>query len=318
MAKILIVGVSGFSGRHLYAHLLKREGKELYGTFFHSSESDLQRYFDSGIRLLKCNICQYEDIVRVLSAVLPDYIYFLSGLVTVAKSGQFAAKIFETNITGTANFYEVAKTICPNAKILAVGSAEQYGPVDANMLPIGESTQFSPVSVYGISKSVAEQIGIYYQKAFDLDVRFTRTFHVCGPMQPPSFVISDFGKQVVAIEEGIQDKITVGNLSAKRDFSDIRDVACTYALLMEFGMAGKVYNVCSSKSISIQTILDKMISNARVVVPIEIDQKKLRHNDVPEYQGNNDLLVKTTGWIPQFSIDHTIRDVLDYWRNARL
>jgi len=317
MSKILIVGVSGFSGRHLYAHLHKSVADELYGTFFHSEGSDNLRYFNSGINLLKCDVSQYEDIADVLNVICPDQIYFLSGLVTVAMSGQFAVKIIETNITGTANFYEAVRNVCPNAKILAVGSAEEYGRVGADVLPIAESTPLSPVSIYGISKSVGEQIGLYYQKAFGLDVRFTRTFHVCGPMQPPSFVISDFGRQVVAIEGGTQDKITVGNLSAKRDFSDIRDVACAYALLMEFGAAGKVYNVCSSKSISIQAILDKICANARVAVPVEIDRKKLRHNDVPEYRGNNDLLVKATGWIPQFSIDHTIRDVLDYWRSVQ-
>jgi GDP-4-dehydro-6-deoxy-D-mannose reductase len=317
MTRILIIGISGFAGRHLYLHLKEISSVELFGTFNHLMEKKDRSFFKSDVSLLHCDIKKYDTLIDVLKYVQPEQIYFLSAFVTVAKSNQSTLDIYKTNITGAANFYEAVKNTCPSVKILAVGSAEQYGIVSSSMLPIREATPLMPVNSYGLSKSLAEQIGLYYNRVFNTDVRFTRTFHYSGPMQPHTFVISDFAHQIANIENGELGNITTGNLQAKRDFTDIRDVVRAYVLLMKFGNSGKIYNVCSGGAIKIQTILDKMIAFSRITVVARKDQKKFRPLDVPEFKGDNHLLVSTTGWSPEYEIDQTIEDVLNYWRTVQ-
>jgi GDP-4-dehydro-6-deoxy-D-mannose reductase len=316
MSRILILGISGFAGRHLYAYLKGIGSIELFGTYNHPMKTKDRAFFGSDVRLLHCDITKYSNLVDILDHVRPEQIYFLSAFVTVAKSNQSTLNIYETNITGATNFYEAVKHACPGAKILAVGSAEQYGIVNPSMLPIQENTPLKPVNSYGLSKSLAEQIGLYYNRVFNLDVRFTRTFHYSGPMQPSTFVISDFAYQIADIEKGRLNNIIVGNLEAKRDFTDIRDVVYAYVLLMKLGNPGEVYNICSAETIKIRTILDRMLAFSMVKVVVETDRQKFRPLDVPEFKGDNHLLVSTTGWSPNYKIDQTIEDVLNYWRMA--
>ena len=317
MSRILILGITGFAGRHLYTNLKGNGSVELYGTFCRSLETEDSLFFGPDVKLLHCDITKYSSISDVLTHVQPEQIYFLSAFVTVAKSNQSTSDIYKTNITGATNFYEAVKNACPSAKILAVGSAEQYGIVNSSMLPIKEDTPLMPVNSYGLSKSLAEQIGLYYNRTFNTDVRFARTFHYSGPMQPPTFVISDFAHQICGIENGKSDHIMTGNLEAKRDFTDIRDVVRAYVLLMQFGDPGKIYNVCSGVAVKMQTILDKMIALSSAMVVTRTDQKKFRPLDVPEFKGDNHLLISATGWSPEYKINQTIEDVLNYWRTVQ-
>lgn len=215
---------------------------------------------------------------------------------------------------GTANLLEAVKKIVPNAKILIPGSAEEYGKVSEDKMPIKRDYPLNPINPYGISKKVQEEIGLYYFQTYGLNIYFTRTFHYTGPGQPLGFVCSDLAKQVADAENGKIKSIKVGNLKAKRDFTDIRDIVAAYWKVINKGQVGEVYNVCSGKSVSIKEILNKLIKLSKKDLSVEVDTNKLRPSDVPDFIGDNTKL-KNVGWRPKYSISDSLNALLEGWRD---
>lgn len=312
--KVLILGITGFAGSSLY-HLLNRiDNINLYGTFRHSTKN--RNIADSFERatLLECDVNEVYSIEKVLSEVRPDIIFHFASYVSVYSSFKNPLLTFQTNILGTANLLEAIKRTIPETKILIPGSAEEYGKVPENKMPIKEDYPLNPINPYGISKKVQEEIGFYYFKTYGLRIYFTRTFHYTGPGQPLGFVCSDFAKQVVDAENGRIKSIKVGNLETKRDFTDIRDVVNAYWKIVNDGKPGEVYNVCRGKSIAIREILDKLIKYSWKDISVETDINNLRPSDVPEFIGDNTKL-KNIGWKPEYSIDDSLKSLLDWWRD---
>lgn len=312
--KVLIIGITGFAGTCLYHLLTDIKDINLYGTFRHSTKN--RNIADNFIKstLLECDINDVYSVEKVLSEVHPDIIFHFASYVSVFSSFKNPLPTFQTNIIGTANLLEGVKKIVPEAKILIPGSAEEYGKVTEDKMPIKEDYLLNPVNPYAISKKVQEEIGLYYFKTLGLNIYFTRTFHYTGPGQPLGFVCSDLAKQVVDAENGKIKNIKVGNLEAKRDFTDIRDVVRAYWKIVNRGKAGEVYNVCSGKSIKIQEVLNKLISFSEKNISVEIDENKLRPSDVPNFVGDNTKL-KSIGWTPQYTIDDSLMELLEWWRN---
>lgn len=168
---------------------------------------------------------------------------------------------------------------------------------------------------YGLSKKIQEEVSRYY-RIYNINRVFTRTFHYCGPKQPKSFVFSDFASQIVKIENSNIDYIKVGNLKAKRDFTDIRDVVRAYYMIMEKGITEEVYNICSGMAISIESILNKFLSHSKKKINVIIDKEKLRPLDVPIFVGDN-IKLKKLGWVQKYTIDNSIKDILKYWRRVK-
>jgi len=311
--KVLILGITGFAGSTMYRFMTQVSGNRLYGTFRHSTRNrDIAEEFCHAT-LLECDINDVYSIEKVLSIVKPDIIFHFASYVSVFSSFNNPLPTLKTNIIGTTNLLEGIRKIIPQAKILMPGSAEEYGAVSMEKMPILENCPLNPSNPYAISKKVQEEIGFYYFKQIGLNIYFTRTFHYTGPLQPLGFVCSDFTRQVIDIENGNKTSIKVGNLEARRDFTDIRDVVNAYWKIINKGMAGEVYNVCSGKSIKIQEILNKLIILSRKDILIEIDKKKLRPSDVPDFVGSN-IKLKKIGWEPQYSIDSSLLDLLNWWR----
>ena len=252
---------------------------------------------------------------RVLNEFQPNMIFHFASYVSVFSSFKNPLPTFQTNIIGTTNLLEAVKKIVPDSKILIPGSAEEYGKVPEKKMPIKENYPLNPVNPYAISKKVQEDIGFYYFKACGLNIYFTRTFHYTGPRQPLGFVCSDLAKQVVDVESNRIKSIKVGNLEAKRDFTDIRDVVDAYWKIMNKGEVGEIYNVCSGKSISIQEILNKLIKFSGKNILVEIDKNRLRPSDVPNFVGDNKKL-KRIGWIPEYTIDDSLKVLLEGWRDG--
>jgi GDP-4-dehydro-6-deoxy-D-mannose reductase len=203
-------------------------------------------------------------------------------------------------------------------RVLLIGSGEEYGHIKDNECPITEENALRPGNIYAATKACQNMIGNIYYRAYDMQVMMVRAFNHIGPGQSPIFVVSDFCKQVVEIEKGLKEPVMyVGNLKAMRDFTDVRDVVKAYGALIRKGAPGETYNVGSGKAVSIQHVLDKIISMAHKEIKVETDPNKIRPVDVPIIEADITKLTGCTGWKPEIGLEQTIGEILDYWR-ARL
>ena len=311
--RILITGINGFSGFHLY-DILDRKKDEIWG--IDKCEKFNNKYDD--INIIKCDLTNYSEVEQVIKKIRPHKIYHLAAFVYVGRKDINPDRIFTTNIIGTLNLLRAIQESNIKSRILIVGSAEEYGVIPQEQMPIKEDYSLNPNNLYGVSKKLQEEVGKYYYRIYNynIEILFTRTFHYCGPFQPKGFVFADFASQVVEIENSDINYIKVGNLKAKRDFTDIRDVVNAYKIIMEEGTPGNVYNVCSGELISIEDILKKFLQYAKKYIKIIIDKKKLRPLDVPIFVGDNSKL-KSLGWKRKYNIDDSIKDIINSWRTIK-
>ncbi len=193
-------------------------------------------------------------------------------------------------------------------------NSDVYGQVTPEELPLDEDTQFRPTSPYSVSKATQDLLGLQYYLAFKLPIIRVRPFNHIGPRQSPAFVVSSFAKQIAEIEkEDGQTSIKVGNLSARRDFTDVRDMVRAYQIVMDKGEVGEVYNIGSGSSVSIQTIVDNFIKLAKKEISIEIDPARIRPLDIPDIVCDAKK-IHSLGWSTQIQLDQTLKDTLEYWR----
>lgn len=302
----LVIGGGGFVGAYLIAelnagghrvHATKLPGEEIRGT---CTIHDL-------------DILQPEAVSALLEQLKPDWIFHLAAQSSVALSWKRPQLTVDVNVKGTLNLLEAVRRLAHQPRVLLIGSGEEYGPV--HCCPVGEDTPLHPGNVYAATKACQGMLGEIYAKAYGMDLLCVRAFNHVGPGQAPMFVVSDFCRQTAAIELGRQEPvIRIGNLSAKRDFTDVRDVVRAYALLAEKGVAGRVYNVGSGKAVEIRGILDLILAQSDVKIQAETDPAKLRPVDVPVVEADIRRLQEDTGWQRQIPLEQTIRDTLAYWR----
>ena len=214
------------------------------------------------------------------------------------------------------NLYNAIIELKIESRILFIGSADEYGLVKEKDIPIGESHPLLPVNPYSISKASADFLSFFYFKNYSLNIIRVRPFNHIGPKQSPEFVASDFAKQIAEIEKGLREPIIkVGNLEAKRDFTDVRDMVRAYWLASQKGELGKVYNICSENVVYIKDLLNKLLSMSKKNVEIRKDFKKFRNLDIPLFLGDSTKFKKQTSWKQKFLFRKTLQDILNYWRN---
>jgi GDP-4-dehydro-6-deoxy-D-mannose reductase len=315
MMRALITGVTGFVGRYLAEHLLSK-GIEVWGTT-RAGSPDL--YIDKRVQLIKTNLSDEQEIYSWIEEISPDHLYHLAGQSSVKLSWEKKVETFEANVNKTVHLLEAVRksSTAKSVKVLTVGSSEEYGRVAPNEIPIKEETPLQPISPYGISKATVSMLAKHYYNTYGLQIIHARPFNHIGPGQGLGFVTSDFAKQVAEIEKGtIPSMIKVGNLSAKRDFTDVRDIINAYYLLLVSGTFGEIYNVCSNRPIAIMDILNWYINNSHNhSIDIEQDIDKMRPSDIPLHYGIVDKLNFHTNWKTTISLEQSLNDILNYWRN---
>jgi GDP-4-dehydro-6-deoxy-D-mannose reductase len=273
-------------------------------------------YLSRRVHLLGADLRDPEAARRVIAETAPDRIFHLAGQAFVGDSWAHPWETLETNMRSQVNLLEavVAERIQP--RILIVGSSEEYGRAGDGGERVSEDQPLRPDSPYSVSKVAQDMLGLQYFLSYGLPVIRVRPFNHIGPRQSRKFVAAAFASQIAAIEAGQQPPVMkVGNLGARRDFTDVRDTVRAYGLLMDHGQPGEVYNVGSGVSRRVRELLDILLGLARAAITVEVDTGRLRPSDLPELVCNCARLSAATGWQPRWPIEQTLRDLLDYERS---
>jgi GDP-4-dehydro-6-deoxy-D-mannose reductase len=311
--KALITGISGFVGSHLAKYLLDTSGWEVAGTVFgpYDNIADLR----DQLELYPAELSRLEVVTFILEQARPDVIFHLAAQPLVSASQRDPWNTLETNIRIQLNVLEGVARVKRDCRVLVVGSAEEYGLIVPQDLPISEDTPLRPLSAYAVSKVAQDLLGLQYYLTHKLHVVRVRPFNHIGPRQRLGFVAPDFASQIAAAEVGLRPPvIEVGSLETRRDFSDVRDVVRAYVLLITSGEPGQVYNVGSGESHSIQEVLDTLLRMSQVAFTIKQDPQRLRPSDVPEAFCDITRLRERTDWQARIPFEQSLQDVLAYWR----
>ena len=254
-------------------------------------------------------------LLGAMSAAAPDAVYHLAALTHVGQSWEEPLQVLEVNIMGTAAVLAAARQCGTDPRVLVTSSAEVYGAVtDPGLLPLSETSPTAPLTPYAASKLAAEAVVDQAYLGHGQHVITVRPFNHIGPGQTPNFAVPALAKRIVEADRRGSPTIPVGNLSARRDFTDVRDVVRAYRLLIEAGRPGEVYNVCSGRDVSIGEIADGLLKLAGTTLEFETDPTLVRPVEVPVLRGDPTRLVDATGWKPEVPLDQTLADVLAYWR----
>ncbi|NQT57508.1 MAG: GDP-mannose 4,6-dehydratase [Bacteroidetes bacterium] len=309
--KALIVGGSGFVGGYLIAELLC-SGVDVHITVIEDDYTSNSLTHD---KIHWVNILEYEQLKSLIEDINPDWIFHLAAQSSVGKSWTSPTATVSINVNGAVNLFEAVKAIGISPKILLIGSSEQYGKVQFQDLPVTEETTLHPANPYAVSKQAQEQMARVYVRAYGMNIVYVRAFNHIGPGQNLGFVVPDFCKQIVDIERGTAAPVLkVGDLSAKRDFTDVRDIVAGYHLLMKQGKMGNVYNIGSGKSISIANILEKLLSLTDSNIRVEKDLQRFRPSENPDVYTSNQKINKETNWKPEHLLDDSLKETLEWWR----
>lgn len=310
--KAFITGVTGFVGRYL-AEFLASQGVEVWGV-----SRSIIPINSSKWNLEQLDLMDEDALTKTLDRLQPNMIFHLAGQSSVRASWDHKIETFDANVILTIHLLEsIRKSKAKDAAVLTVGSSEEYGQARPEEIPIGEDAPLRPISPYGISKATVYLLARQYYQTYGMRVIHVRPFNHIGPGQRPGFVTSDFAKQISEIEAGIKPPVMeVGNLSAERDFLDVRDIVRAYYLIAAKGTAGEVYNVCSSAPVKIQSILDFFLDKSKVEIEVRQNEKLFRPIDFPRYIGSNQKLIAETGWKPTVPLSDSLMAILSHWRDV--
>ncbi|HZQ26804.1 MAG TPA: GDP-mannose 4,6-dehydratase [Acidimicrobiales bacterium] len=289
--RVFVTGGHGFVGAWLLPHL-RDQGDEVLAPDAHAVD-----------------ITDAAAMADALSEARPDAVIHLAGLAHVGQSWDDPDATVQVNTVGTLHVLEAARRV-GNPRVLIVSSAEVYGHVQPDQLPITEDAPLLPVSPYAASKAAAELLAVQAHLGHGLPVVRARPFNHVGPGQAPTFAVAAFAQRIVDARRSGAKTLEVGNLSPRRDLTDVRDVVRAYRLLVERGEPGQVYNVASGQDVAIEDVVRRMLDLAGVDLELEVDPSLLRPVDVPVLRGDATRLRQATGWVPEIALDDTLRDVL--------
>lgn len=296
----LITGISGFVGSHLAHHLLAC-GWHVYGFD--------QRAVDEAGNVFIGDLADREAFKTVLKECQPDVVFHLAGLI---KSDR-PEMLYQANLSGTVTLFESLVENGTLPLVVIASSSAVYGSGFGGR-PISEKFKPRPLTHYGVSKLAQEIAALRYFDAFDLPVMILRMFNLLGPGQSPDLACSAFARQIALAEARGENEIVTGDLSARRDFVDVRDAVRAFSTVAQKGKAGQIYNVCSGHAILMRKCLDEMLPMSPRQFKVGVDAARLQNNDMPIQVGDARKLNRATGWRPQISLRQSLSDLLEYWR----
>lgn len=305
-AAILVTGAAGFAGSHLVEYL--------------SGSGPLVAWVraepPAGIATTaiwdRVDLLDRDRVRQAIRELRPAAVYHCAGASHVAHSWADATEPLRSNVLATHYLLDALRRAASPCRVLIPGSAMLYAPSER---PVNESAPVAPASPYAVSKLAQEQLGIRAAREDAVEVVLTRSFNHTGPRQRPDFAAPGMARQIALIERGaLEPVLNVGNLTARRDLTDVRDIVRAYALLMERGVPGTIYNVASGVARPMQAVLDSLVSRARVPLTVRPDPMLLRPHDVPTSVGDASRLRAATGWSPEIGFDRMVDDLLGYWR----
>ncbi len=293
--RALITGGAGFVGRWLAEHL-RAEGDEVV-------------------------LCDHETDVTDAGAIgplversAPEAVYHLAALTHVGESWDAPVEVLRVNILGTAQVLAAARRLDPMPRVLVISSAEVYGTVTPDQLPLTEVTPTAPVTPYAASKLAAEEVALQAWRGHGQPVIVVRPFNHIGPGQSSRFAVAGLARRIVEAQRAGASTLAVGTLESRRDFTDVRDVVRAYRLVVTRGQLGARYNVCSGQDRSVAEIAARLLELSAAHLSFELDPALVRPVDLPVLRGSPARLEAETGWTPQIPLDETLRDVIEEWQ----
>jgi GDP-4-dehydro-6-deoxy-D-mannose reductase len=314
--RVLITGITGFAGSHLAEYILAHHPDvRVYGIVRWRSRMDNICGIVDKIELHEADLKDIVSLRKCLAEIKPDRIFHLAAQSFVPTSWKMPAETFAINAIGQVNLFEALLSLKLNPRIHVAGSSEEYGQVFPDEVPMKETNPLRPLSPYAVSKVAQDLLAWQYFQSYGMKTVRTRGFNHTGPRRGDVFVTSNFAKQIAEIEKGKREPVIyVGNLEAKRDFTDVRDIVRAYWLCLEKGEDGDVYNIGTGKAYSMQEVLDMLLALSKTKVKVKVDPARLRPSDVPILLSDSSKFVSLTGWQPEIPLKQTFRDLLKYWR----
>lgn len=260
------------------------------------------------------DLTRRRSVDALIRRLRPARVFHLAALSNVADSWKDPGKTLSNNVGAQANLLAALVTLAPMPRTLIIGSADEYGQ-PRGTAPVTEETPLRPLTPYGVSKVAQDLLGLQYHLSHGLPAVRVRPFNHIGPGQSPSFAVASFARQIARIEAGRQPpRLRVGNLRAKRDFTDVRDVVRAYRLAIEEGRPGDVYNIGSGRAVALREIVERLLRMSRTRITVEVDAARMRSAEAVTWVCDAGKFRRRTGWRPVIPLEQTLADTLAYWR----
>lgn len=314
--RAFITGIAGFAGSFLAEELLAHN-YQVSGSVLGRESTQNIKHILNRIELVKLDIQKANECSRRIKQLRPDYIFHLAAFSSVGQSFINENLTYKVNFDGTLNILNAAMAQKNPAILVFASSADCYGQFKPANKTLKENQPFNPISPYAVSKTAAELLCRYFFTRHQYPVKIARSFNHTGPRQNDNFVISSFAKQIAQIEKkGAEPIIHVGDLTAIRDFSDVRDIVSGYRLLAEKGQPGEAYHFSSGTAVTIKQVLEMLLKMSDKTIMVKTDSSRLRKNDIPCLKGDNRKAKAKLGFRPKFALGETLKDTLNYWRET--
>ncbi|MCK9409219.1 MAG: GDP-mannose 4,6-dehydratase [Bacteriovoracaceae bacterium] len=318
--KVLITGIGGFAGSHLADYISAHTSDEIFGILRDLEKDDNLRQLDGRVQLSTCEITDFQSTFKVIKEIKPDIIFHVAGQAFVPSSFEHAAETFKTNVIGTINIFEAVKASEISPRIIVVTSGEVYGETFGLPALHTEQSIPQPVNPYAASKTSVDYIAQTYKKYEGLNIVIARPFNHTGPRQKPNFVCSSLAKQIVTLQRSKSPMILrVGNIKARRDFTDVRDIAQGYWMLSQIdNKHNYIFNLCSGRIYSIENIIQLYEEILGVKFELNVEPKRLRGYDIQLLAGNASAINHSVGWKAEIPLKQTLTDLLEYWNHKEI